>query len=304
MANNAGTVFVLEGVNQRRLRGTNADDSVRGSAAQPWVWNGRRGVIQLRGGDDRLEGGRYVRLNGETTLGKGDDTVAARDFIALLAVDQFNGSLSTGGGDDGITVTAGALQVGEDSRVDLGDGGDRIEAAAAALLGGFLDTGRGADRILLGEGNLVISLGSLEMGKGHDRLIASDGLRLRDGSAALGGGDDLIDVRRGGLDHWGSPASCLDLGAGDDRLIGFASVPEPGGGAEPGAGLRGGTGRDTLVLPTGVYAVDAGRISTTDALLPVRGVNVLAGLSGGSFCYAPGTLTVDAAGMASFVPEA
>lgn len=102
-----------------------------------------------------------------------------------------------------ITVTAGSLQVGEDSRVDLGDGGDRIEAAAAALLGGFLDTGR-----------------------------------------------------------------------------------------------------DTLVLPTGVYAVDAGRISTTDALLPVRGVNVLAGLSGGSFRYAPGTLTVDAAGMASFVPEA
>ena len=303
MAANAGTVFVLNGVNQRRLRGSVDDDIVRGTVAKPWVWNGRRGIIQLRGGDDRIKGGRYVRLNGETSLGKGGDTVEAHDFIALLAVDQFNGTLSTGAGGDAITVSAGSLDVGEDSRVELGDGDDRIEAAAASLLGGSIDTGRGADRCLLGKGDLAISLGSLVMGEGRDRLIAWGGLRLRDGSASLGGGDDLIDVRRGGLDHWDSPANSLDLGAGDDRMIGFASLPEQGSSAEPGAGLRGGKGRDTLVLTTGVYAVGAGRISTADILLPVRGINGLAGLNGGSFRYAPGTLTVDAAGVASFVPE-
>jgi hypothetical protein len=65
----------------------------------------------------------------------------------------------------------------------------------------------------------------------------------------------------------------------------------------------GGKGRDTLVLTTGVYQVVGDRISTADSFLPVAGINVLAGINGGSFAYRPGTLTVDETGVATFVAD-
>jgi hypothetical protein len=45
------------------------------------------------------------------------------------------------------------------------------------------------------------------------------------------------------------------------------------------------------------------RISTADSFLPVAGINVLAGINGGSFAYRPGTLTVDETGVATFVAD-
>jgi len=303
MADQTGRTFVLDGVNQQRRRGDDGADRVTGTAARPWVWNGRRGVIQLRGGADRIGPARFVRLEGETALGRGADRVRARDSITLLAVDAFNGTLRLGAGSDEVRVRRGGFTVGEDSVVDLGGGDDRIEAAAAALVGGVVQAGRGADRLELGEGRLVISLGLLSMGDGRDRLIAPAGLRVSDGSCAMGGGDDRVDVRAGGLNHWDAPSNLLDLGGGDDRLIGFASRPVPGAGSVPGGGLRGGRGFDTLVLTPGVYTVRHDAISNGEALLPVRGINGLEGLNGGRFRLQPGILTVNPAGVAAFVPE-
>jgi hypothetical protein len=301
-----GERFVLDGVNRRRLHGSDGDDVVRGSAESPWVWNGRRGLIELRRGDDLIEGGRFVRLDGQTSLGRGRDTVIGRDAITLLAVDAFQGNLGLGAGADRLQVPAGTLRVGEDSTVTLGDGEDRIEAVAVQLSGATIETGRGADRLELGDGSLSlgIDLGVLTMGRGRDRLIARGGMRLADGTCAMGRGDDHVDVGSGGLNHWDSPANLLDLGAGDDRCIGFATRPDQGAAAVPGAGLRGGGGRDTLVLPTGVYTVRAEEIRTADSLLPIAGINRLEGILGGSFRFAPGILTVNAAGVAAFVPAA
>ena len=303
MAPKNGKLFVLDGINQDLLRGGDDNDVVRGTRDKPWVWNGRRGVIQLRGGDDLIEGGRFVRLYGETVLGKGRDLVTGRDSITLLAVDQFNGSLSMGAGQDRLVVTDGLLQVGEDSRLTMDDGSDRIEAIGISVLGGWIDAGEGHDRLLLGNGSLSIALGNVTLGAGRDRLIARGGLRLSDGSCRLGSGDDLVDVRGGGLDYWDSPSNLLDLGPGNDRMIGFASAPDQHPSFDSGAGLRGGKGRDTLVLTTGVYQVVGDRISTADSFLPVAGINVLAGINGGSFAYRPGTLTVDETGVATFVAD-
>ncbi len=138
------------------------------------------------------------------------------------------------------------------------------------------------------------------MGDGDDWLVARGGLRLIDAGVDMGVGDDSVDVGTGGIDLWDSEGDSLRLGGGDDRLIGFAAIPSAEFPPSSTGGVFGGRGKDSLVLSEGVYTVTADRVSTAETYLNVAGFNVLEGINGGRFSYAPGVLTVNQDGIASF----
>lgn len=294
-------IFTLDGVNQDLLLGSRGDDIVQGSAQKPGVWNGRRGVIRLRQGDDVIRSDVRIRLYGETSMGAGKDLVTGRTSIVLVAVDDLNGSLDMGKGRDRIEVTNGSLLVGEDSFLSTGEGNDVITALGLSVLGGFIDAGPGDDLVDIGDGAIFVGLGSISMGDGDDRLVARGRLRLGDGSLQMGSGDDIIDVGKGGLDLWDSEFDTIRLGGGNDRLIGFAAPPSSEFPPNSSGGfVRGGKGQDTLVLSEGVYTITENRVSTVESYLNVAGFNILEGMNGGRFNYAPGVLTVNENGIASF----
>lgn len=299
-----GRIFTLNGINQELLRGTNGDDIVQGSRARPWVWNGRRGVIRLRKGNDRIQSSSFVRIRGEIALGGGRDLITGQT-VSLLAFQKFNGNVDMGRGRDRIHASSGALILGEDSELRMGDGNDFIGADQIGLAGGLICAGRGDDLIDVGDGSISAPyFGRLDLGPNNDVLIARGGIVLFDGGGVwMGPGDDLIDVRNGGIDNFES-GGAINLGPGNDKIIGFAAIPDPTlpidtGGFTVG-GVVGGKGKDTIVLQEGVYEVSNDRISTAETFLPVAGINYLEGINGGRFAFEPGILTVNDQGAASF----
>ncbi|MGC5195489.1 hypothetical protein [Aphanothece microscopica] len=293
------TVFTLDGINQELLLGTPGDDLVQDSATRRGVWNGSRGIIRLLKGNDRIRSRSFIQIRGETALGPGRDLITGQTVMSLLAVGDLNGKVDMGPGADTIGLKGGRLIVGEDSTLALGDGDDRILARDISLIGGVLDAGMGKDRIICG-GMLSAQLSALDMGDGDDALRVRGGMVLGDGSVTMGRNNDTVNVLQGGLDLFNSSANTLNLGPGDDRFIGFAVIPDPEQETAPGGLLRGGRGNDTVVLPEGVYRVSRFRISTPETFLPLRSIEALEGINGGRFSYAPGILTVDSSGIASF----
>lgn len=295
-------VFTLDGINQEFLRGSRGNDIVQGSADKPGVWNGRRGVIRLRQGDDVIRSDAGIRLYGETSMGAGRDRITGVSRIYLLAIDNRNGSLAMGKGADVVEVSKGPLVIGDDSFLSMGDGNDLIRARSLYMNGASLETGAGDDRIDVGDGSVGLGFfDTLSMGDGDDWLIARGGLRVSESTLSMGAGDDIIDVGDGGIDLWSFDFDSIRLGSGNDRLIGFAASPAsefpP---TSSGGVVRGGKGQDTLVLSEGVYTVTDNRVSTDDTYLNVAGFNLLEGINGGRFAYAPGVLTVNENGVASF----
>jgi hypothetical protein len=295
-----GIVFTLDGLNTDLLLGTEEDDTVQDSLSSPGVWNAKQGIIRLLGGNDRIRSRSFIRIRGETSLGPGRDVITGQTWMRLEAWEAWNGNVDMGPGADTIDIKKGRLFVGEDSRLAMGDGNDRIFAKEIASIEGSSDTGKGNDRIICG-GLFSVQLQGFDMGDGDDDLRARGRIFLGEGSVTMGRGHDTVNVLGGGLDLFTSPANTLDLGSGNDRFIGFAVVPDPEQGFDPGgSALRGGRGRDAVVLPEGRYRVSRYRISTPETFLPVRSIEVLEGLNGGRFSYAPGILTVDNNGIASF----
>jgi hypothetical protein len=248
----------------------------------------------------------FVQINGVIDLGGGRDVITGlgdnlppgQSAISLLAVDHFNGNVTMGRGRDRISALNGRLWVGEDSGLDLGEGNDRIEADEMVVLGGSTFTGGGNDSIDLGDGRFLASLGRLSCGSGEDVLIARGGMNLSEGGGvSMGSGHDLIDARNGIQNSF--YGGNVNLGSGDDRIIGFVATPDPLEPIEPGR-LIGGRGKDTIVLFKGVYEITADHISTSEAFLSVAGINYLEGINGGRFAYAPGILTVSDQGVATF----
>ncbi|WP_254968979.1 hypothetical protein [Cyanobium sp. CH-040] len=164
----------------------------------------------------------------------------------------------------------------------------------------------------MGDGKIIAPFyARLELGDGDDTLIARGGLEATSEgtTVSFGTGNDLVDFSQGGIDTFGGKTgieTALNLGSGDDRIIGFPQVPEPWQldslWTSPAGVVRGGKGRDAFVLPEGVYEISADRISTNETFLPVAGFNLLEGINGGRFSYAPGILTVNENGIASFSP--
>ena len=296
-----GKIFTLDGINSGLLLGTCNDDIVQGSQSKPYVRNGRKGIIRLLQGDDTIRSMSEIRLYGETSMGRGRDVVTGLESISLLAVDYKNGNLNMGRGSDKVEVIEGPLRVGEDSSLDTYSGNDLISANELTVLGGNVNTGAGIDRIDLGDGRASVILGTIWMGDGDDQLVARGGLRLSDGSLHMGAGNDMVDVGNSGIDMWDSQWDNLRLGSGNDRLVGFAAIPSDERPPQSSGGMaRGGRGKDSIVLSEGFYTVTTDRISNAETFINVAGFNILEGVNGGRFDFAPGILNVNNQGVASF----
>jgi hypothetical protein len=331
-------IFALSGINQDALIGTDGDDIVRGTSTSPGIWNGRRGTIQLLGGDDRIRSRSFIRIRGETMpgsprvridLGAGRDMITGRSILSLGGVDDRSPifrwvlmRLDLGPGADTVSLPTGKLLIGEASILETGDGPDRIQAKEISMRSGsadcYLSTGDGGDQIVADEvslsmsgfvrtgddddridveGGVDLTISGIEMGRGDDVLQAGY-VYLSQSYVDMGSGNDIVDTGRGGLgqDNEGNVGGFF-LGPGDDRFIGFSM---PSQGRYFASVLDGEAGKDTLKLPKGVYIVKSDLIRSSQSLLPVKSIEFLEGISGGRFPYAPGILTVDNNGMASF----
>jgi hypothetical protein len=280
-------IFTIPGILRRPLDGTDQADRVLGDPRTGgWIQNGFYDQtpvpISLRGGNDRLR------------------AVATADrATGLLAF----GLIDTGGGHDRL-IGSGArtgVQIAE-TALRTGPGRDRLTGVGddTAIAVGILRTGSGGDWIQAFQGRtalrpqigLSIALGQVNTGQGADRVRAwgrRAGLTQGDGGLATAAGNDLVDVRHGGLTT--DAFSPVRLGQGNDRFIGFATA---------GAGraeLHGGVGRDTLVLPRGTYRILGSVIEAGDASLRAISFERLAGLEGGVLPFAAGSLVVDGGGI-------
>ena len=218
--------------------------------------------------------GVNVESEARLQLGSGNDVLTAQgaDYGLLMAnnpffrfVDQARSLLDAGSGNDRLEAVGGEAGVGL-LKADLitGVGNDQVQVSGEEY-GAWIDEG---SSILLGSGNdrfvttgqrfgmYIIGGSHLDAGAGKDVLIASGdqvrgySLRLETGSTILmGEGKDTVDALTGFFSC--DDNSWVDLGGGNDTFKGF------------GDGIvRGGVGRDRLVLADGIYTV-----SVADAAL-------------------------------------
>ena len=154
------------------------------------------------------------------------------DDLALAALD-IAGDVSTGGGDDTVTLTGGTHIGG---RLSLGDGADML-AAGSGRVDGFAQTGEGDDIAAL-SGSADFE--AISTGAGDDRVEVSQSATV--GTIYTGHGRDEVSV-----------TSRVEVGAiltgGEDDIIRL----------EPGADVDlvdGGSGHDMLQLDGAVYRID------------------------------------------------
>lgn len=316
-----GKGFTLDGKNRLPIIGTIGDDIVQGSEEKPGVFTGTKGIIRLRRGNDTIRSDSRIRLwagrrFGGTRLGKGRDLITG-DSISVNGYREYDriglidgGSLDTGQGADTIAVTGQEEQglfVGLSSSLGTGKGNDRIyPGAGIGMNEGYVDTGEGDDLINFKDRQGYINaaeIGGLSMGDGDERLLSPMGIGFSF-NHSFGAGDDLIDAR-GGIDTLAPDFnSFIDLGPGDDTLVGCAKYTYSAADYEFLQELpivvRGGKGKDTIRLPAGEHIIHANQIISNGSTLGVWGFNYLEGINGGRFAYEPGILTVDNQGVATF----
>jgi len=269
--------------------------------------------IVLGSGNDLLS------LSAETTAaiaidgGAGNDTVSGTngaDLLSLSGVETVNGN----DGDDGITITDGALKY-----ADLGSGTDTLVLDSASTLtvrnvehitgssdvdtitvaagNSTIDGGSGSDTVVFGNASggqmlHVHNVESVSGGSGSDTLVldSPSTLTISNVETVYGGsGDDHITVS-------GSTAAYIVGGGGYDSLVGgsgddtfvFTSMDEL-----LTATIYGGDGNDTILI-TGTDQ------TLTDAdLANIHGIEKIV-FTGGSNSITIGTQAVDE-GLASIV---
>jgi hypothetical protein len=238
----------------------------------------RAGAGCTQSAPDQVDCGFAVAIS--VTLGAGDDRLVAAAMTTPLAADGGPGadalesqgasaSLSGGDGDDALRS--------DGSRAALvgGRGSDRLQAASGASAtwpdeaGAVeIDLRAGVARTPSGVDTLVGDFGSLYLGPGDDRVLASDGAVSVYGRA----GNDIVLGGAGADWIMGDEGDdVISGGAGDDELFG-------GSGADR---VSGGDGDDTL--NAGPYIASFGW--TGDRLAGDAGADVLTGrgrLDGGA----------------------
>jgi hypothetical protein len=264
---------------------------------------GQNITVKTLAGDDSILGtrdmGEGLENTGRIQTERGDDTIFGETTLTTNGngiYNAFGGSINGGPGDDrihGRSIQSG-LNNDANSLIDGGPGNDLIlgEAETAILVGSNarIRGGGGRDSII-GDGLIVgiSNRGRLEGGSGNDTITGSGSVAAIDnaGEILAGSGNDSVDGLIGGF----SGTGITRMGSGRDRLVGFGSGQ-----------FFGDAGRDTLLLPEGVYTVDAGQgtISNGTTTMQVFSFERIGGSVGGLFTFASGTLSVDASGNGSF----
>ena len=240
----------------------------RATSYAGWYVN-KGAVVDALGGDDRITGSVAGAINGAPTIGIKNE-----------------GTVNTGEGNDTITgssVTSFSIYNDAVGTINTGNGNDTITARGTYGIQnwGTINTGNGNDTII-GRGSYsegISNSGTINTGNGNDTVDA-----LKDNVTGSEGGF-------GGIGN-------TYLGANDDVLKGFG----------PGK-FYGGTGIDKLLLGPGTYRISTAiKPSTGSSIHNVfEGVTMnvnqfeqIGGAKGGLFTFGNGTLTVNAAGVATF----
>jgi len=261
------------------LTGSAGDDTLYGSDLGDTIDGmGGSDTIEGYGGDDILRGGSdpagpYSSADDSLGGGAGNDTLYGESGNDRLWGQDGNDKLYGGDGDD-------SLQGGDgDDVLEGGAGNDGLDGGIGynILIGGDGDDGLSAD---------TGSTGTLDGGKGNDRLRGPNGIAYRGGD-----GDDIIDVRFTVL---GAGPTTVSGGAGKDTIqLGFFHL------VPANATVTGGAGVDTFVLSTiGKPNATAATVGdfTAGAGGDVLDVRSLSGVQGGVNPFSSGALRLLASG--------
>jgi Ca2+-binding RTX toxin-like protein len=196
-------------------------------------------------GKSKTDNGIIIKKDGTILTSSGDDLVKG-----LSLVDSGRGPDDRG---HGIHNLVGGV-------IDTGSGNDNVygmgssRGRAGILTSGLIETGAGDDVITglgtLSSGIRVDSGGTLKTGKGNDTITGSSpndqfgsAISVQGGNITMGAGNDLLDVKGGGIDGSG----IIDLGKGDDTFSGFVHLGK--------VQIDGGKGSDLLALPNRSFVV-------------------------------------------------
>ena len=203
----------------------------------------RAGTGCTQSARDRVDCGAAVDIS--VRLGAGDDRLIVASMTIPLSADGGPGadvlesrgggvSLAGGDGDDALSA------VGPGATLAGGRGADRLQTASAASAAWADEAGSvdvdlraGVARTPSGIDTLVGAFASIELGEGHDRVLASDGAV----SVYAGAGNDIV--------LGGAAADRLTGAEGDDVISGGAGDDELFGGSGADR-VSGGDGMDTL----------------------------------------------------------
>ena len=248
-------------------------------SAEGWFVIGGATVKTLAG-HDKVEGtntdGVGILINDTSTLdtGAGNDVITGTGGEHRIGIAITNGSrLDTGAGNDVVTGTGGFYGIVFDDigTLDTGDGNDVV-------------TGTGGEYFGIG-----IFGGSILTGAGNDVVAGTGGqcgIGIYNGSILdTGAGNDVVDALKDGFCGNGT----VRLGAGNDILKGFGEV-----------NAFGGSGRDQILLGTGVYTISDNTITKGAISMNVSEFERIGGTKGNLFNFADGTLTVGSDGFATF----
>jgi hypothetical protein len=256
------------------------DDTIAGEADNgDGVSNA--GIIFTDVGDDLLignsENGIGVVNSNLINFANGSDRLIAR---------------SLDGDSSGLLNDGGSVFMGRD--------GDAVEGESLGGYGisninnGILNAGSGADQIVgIGGSAGVFNQGTIDAGADDDSLVGrvrgAEGAAIwNEGFISMGEGNDTVDAILGGFTGGG----IVDLGNGNDAILGFGDV-----------NVNGGAGTDRLLLDAGTYQISEGVItrSGSSAVLTFQGIERIgSATSGDSVNLLNGTLVIGVDGAIAF----
>ncbi|MFQ6540292.1 MULTISPECIES: hypothetical protein [Aphanothece] len=281
-----------------KLMAGNGNDVISGSSATSEGLK-NSGYLLAGDGSDRISGlseGRFGIYNTKLiSTGEGSDSIIGRSTYGILIDGCWNG-------ENGFW---------NESQINTGDGNDRIVGSSIGtglVNSGAIETGYGNDSIKGTGGSNRESYGSygfswgvynnpnctIKTGPGNDIITGAGGKGcfgiFNDGNISTGGGDDKVNAIAGGFRGSGT----TDLGPGADALIGFvgADTASISGGA--GGKFIGGTGKDKILLPDGLYRIEGGLIALASGgrFMKTNSFEKIGGVNGGLFNFADGLLTI------------
>ena len=246
---------------------------------------------------DNLSGFKFTNLADQATSSIGWDlgqfgydsvvvnTLAGNDIIIgkspYVGIDiRPKGTINTGIGNDAITGIGRDESgnygdgIGNSGTINTGEGDDSIKATGSGGDYGMVNNKRG--QIIMGAGNDYIEVTS-------DRIFGS---LQNDGTIDTGAGKDIVDALKGGFTGDGKTY----LGSGNDTLKGFGTGK-----------FYGGTGVDIIRFGEGTYTISKSTITYGAAPMSAKQFEQIGGVNGGLFTFKDGILTVNAAGVGTFV---
>lgn len=295
------------------------DDTIIGESGNTGILN-EGGIISLGNGINRMRGrgqtssGIYVMNYGSITAGDDADEITGEGHSGISCF----GSIRTGSSNDKVTGTGTSTEkyyggivltgdidnkgncISNGNILDTGDGDDEVtgQGGTGIINRSLLYTGTGSDTIRgTGVATGIENGVTINTGDGDDYIVGEGKIGIiNNGEINTGDGNDIVSALAGGFaiedNDWYAPGSdnqwrgSINLGAGDDQLIGFGS-----------GRFFGEQGEDTLRLGEGLYMASGNQLKKGFTTMNLYGFEKVGGTSGASVNLASGGYYINAQGI-------